>query len=129
VKKFRVLDVGYLNECFSIDMERYVLIWKTRPESHFKDLRSRAIWNTKYSGKEAGCLKKGGYLRVGINNSDHLCHRIIFALITGKYPELEIDHIDGNTSNNRIENLREVSHSDNLANQKKGAKNTSGVIG
>lgn len=57
-------------------------------------------------------------------------HRMIFLFHYGYLTSgLEIDHIDGNPSNNRIENLREVTKSQNAQNAKIRSDNTSGVKG
>lgn len=60
---------------------------------------------------------RSGYYRIGIKNKRYLTHRLIYLYHHGYIPK-EIDHIDGNPSNNKIENLREVTHQQNLMNQK-----------
>jgi hypothetical protein len=55
-------------------------------------------------------------------------HRIIWKLIHGKDPDQVIDHIDGNPSNNRIENLRDVSPAKNAQNRVNTKKKYLGVI-
>ena len=123
------MDITYLHECFDADFEAGTLTWKHRPVSHFPDLRASKIWNTKYSGKAAGSTRKDGYKRVAAGGKDMLAHRVIFALFHGKAPKDDIDHIDGNPSNNSISNLRDVPHHLNLKNQKLSAANTSGHAG
>ena len=56
-------------------------------------------------------------------------HRVVWLYHNGKLPEGEIDHINHDSSDNRIENLREVNHLDNLRNSKMHSHNTSGVTG
>lgn len=57
-------------------------------------------------------------------------HRIIWTLVNGPIPEgYVIDHIDGDPSNNRLENLRCVTPSVNSSNKKLAVNNTSGVTG
>lgn len=57
-------------------------------------------------------------------------HRIAWLLMTGAWPEQEIDHIDGNRSNNCWSNLREVEHVLNSHNQRRPSKNNStGALG
>jgi hypothetical protein len=56
-------------------------------------------------------------------------HRVIWALYYGSWPEQSVDHIDGDTENNRIANLRDVSVATNSRNTKKYGNNTSGYIG
>lgn len=66
-----------------------------------------------------------GYMRIGIDGKRYLQHRIIYLMFHGNLPSA-IDHIDGNTSNNRIENLRAATNTENLQNMKLCPTNTSG---
>ena len=78
-------------------------------------------------GKIAGSKLPNGYFHFQLNGKFILHHRAIFLMHYGYLPKF-IDHIDGNPSNNRIENLREVTASQNCWNQKyKGS--ASGVKG
>jgi hypothetical protein len=81
----------------------------------------------KLKGNQAGWLNKG-YVMVGIGGEEHPAHRIIFLLHHGYCPEY-IDHVDGNRSNNRIENLRSATLNENARNCKKPSHNTSGYKG
>lgn len=81
------------------------------------------------AGGRAGSLSKtkSRYLRVF--GKKELEHRIIWLYMTGALPEYEIDHIDQDRGNNRWNNLREVSHSENMKNKPKYKSNTTGVAG
>jgi len=70
-----------------------------------------------------------GYLTVWYINRNYFLHRVIWLLVTGNWPRQEIDHIDGNRSNNSWANLREASTFVNTKNQKMRESNSSGVIG
>ena len=52
-------------------------------------------------------------------------HRLAFLIMTGNWPNLMIDHIDGNKQNNKWSNLREVDNRTNSENRKKASKNNS----
>lgn len=71
-----------------------------------------------------------GYYRVTFYSEAYLVHRLIWEIHNGVIPkELVIDHIDGDTMNNKLSNLRLVSKNLNSRNQRKRSKNSSGVTG
>ncbi len=81
-------------------------------------------------GDVAGSRNNLGYKRTQIENKEYGVHRMIFLYHHGYLtPGMEIDHIDGKRANNRIENLREVTHAQNLLNSKTASNNTSGIKG
>jgi len=82
-------------------------------------------------GDVAGWLQLSkGYFRVSVDGTEYQVHRLIFLYHHGYLtPGMEIDHIDGNPGNNRIDNLREVTRSQNIQNSKIRSDNTSGVKG
>ncbi len=77
------------------------------------------------TGDLVGCKNGNGYLRVAIKYKYYYVHRIIFLMHHGYLPKF-IDHIDGNRNNNKLENLREATHSENAQNQKTPINNSSG---
>lgn len=87
-------------------------------------------WDTHHShkGDVVGFMYKHGYRGVCIGRKQYLLHRVIWFMQTGKWPE-QIDHIDHDKSNNRWNNLREVTNRDNALNCSKASNNTSGVQG
>lgn len=78
--------------------------------------------------KPVGSLTKSGYFESKLNKKPFKVHRVIFLMHNGYLPE-HVDHIDGNRSNNKIENLRAATPSQNKANQIIYKNNTSGVKG
>lgn len=71
-------------------------------------------------GKKA----KTRYVQIGINYKVYLAHRIIFMMFHGYCPK-EIDHINGDCRDNRIENLRDSTRSCNTLNRKSPIRNNS----
>jgi len=84
-------------------------------------------------GQEAGTVARNedycSYRNVSIFNERYKAHRIAWLLQTGSWPEKYIDHIDGDGLNNKWENLRQVSPSQNLVNQKVRSDSASGIKG
>lgn len=113
--KEKSIPVSTLREYFSYDGIN--LIWK------------RTTTNRVKRGAIAGSKTVSGYLQVGFLGVDIKVHRIIWALVHGYWPELIIDHKDGNRLNNRIENLRETNFNGNLRNMRIPSHNTSGIKG
>lgn len=84
--------------------------------------------NRKKTGERAGCKKEKGYRFIRINNFLFYEHRIVYMWHFGKFIG-KIDHIDGDTFNNKISNLRIASNAENSRNSKKFSTNTSGRKG
>ena len=83
------------------------------------------------AGKKAASEKGRGYLTLRLGGRSLLVHRVVFILSTGVDPyPLHIDHINGDSSDNRPENLRAVTNAENIANRTKlNRNNTSGYAG
>lgn len=69
------------------------------------------------------------YRFIGINGTQYREHRLAWLYVYGAFPKHQIDHEDGDVTNNIITNLREVSNQTNSKNQSKPKNNTSGYIG
>jgi len=91
--------------------------------------KNRHIINSRNANKEAGVVSNNGYLIVGLKQKWYKVHRIIWLYIYGYFPENCIDHINRNKTDNRIENLREVSNQCNVRNSKIAKNNKSTIKG
>ena len=101
----------------------------------YEPISGKIYWNIhprwpSYTGREAGNIRKDGYYKIKFCGKQYLSHRIALLLHYGAWPIGDVDHIDGNPSNNKIENLRDVSHSVNIQNRKSATtKNKTGFLG
>ena len=80
-------------------------------------------------GDVSGALHNCGYRWTNLNKQFLLLHRVAWLIYYGVYPKGEIDHINGDRADNRIENLRDVTHQANGRNQRMHVTNTSGITG
>jgi hypothetical protein len=71
----------------------------------------------------------GGYVRFEHRGKLFLAHRVAWFLHYGEWPPEEIDHIDGNGQNNKIENLRLSDRSQNMCNRGAYKCNSLGLKG
>ena len=60
-------------------------------------------------GKNAGGFDTHGYIHIGVNGKQYKAHQLAWLYVYGEFPKNQIDHINGNRKDNRIENLRVVS--------------------
>ena len=129
------LDVQLLSECFSLDGTKSSgIVWKRRPRSHFDSDRAWKIFNSRYSGKEAGSLYQDAF---GINRHivkfkalgfHTMTARIVWAIANQKDPiGYFVDHKNRTPTDNRPENLRLASPVQNSINRI--VKSRSGVQG
>jgi hypothetical protein len=98
------------------------MFWKHRPLAHFKTKRAFSIWNARFPLGRAGRQMHGSaYRQIMIDNVRYLEHRLV-AQMHGLNTDHEIDHIDGNGLNNKIENLRPATRFENTRNNGGWAK-------
>jgi hypothetical protein len=114
------IPIPYLRECWSHDAETNVLRWRDRPRSHFRSDRARAQFQ-RFVGKEAGSFDPNGYRVVTLTFEGKTIrlyqHRVVWALMNGEWPSSNLDHWNGDESDNRFDNLFEASYSGNAQNR------------
>lgn len=85
-------------------------------------------FDPRFAGKEIKNVDKDGYLQVILNGKNVRLHRLAWFICYGYVPD-EIDHINRVKDDNRILNLREVSHAENMNNTGLRKDNSSGFKG
>ena len=114
------------------------LFWKERTAKYFKNPKNpnyTKSWNTKWAGKEALTAitrrKSGQISRLDghVFNKKYAAHRIAWLIYYGEWPKNEIDHINQDPTDNRIENLRDVTHAENNKNRTLQNNSTTGYSG
>lgn len=125
------LTVEELKRRLSYDQESGLFYHLPMDEIH---PHSRA-WNTRYAGKVSGSLhKQYGYiiisLKQGSKKFKYPAHRLAYLFMVGVWPSDDVmDHKTRVRSDNRWVNIRPASFADNVHNQKKSRRNTSGYTG
>jgi hypothetical protein len=105
-----------LREVLDYNADTGVFVWK--------ESRGKII-----AGDRAGCKGKNGYAYICVDYTNYLAHRLAWLYVHGYYPENSIDHMNHTPLDNRLCNLREVSHRCNMRNAKQQNNNNSGVTG
>ena len=114
------LTAGRLRELLSYDPETGVF---TRRVATGRHDRHKA-------GEPVGWRDPDGYVLTSVDGRDYRTHRLAWLYVHGTWPAAWLDHIDGNTSNNRISNLREATPAQNAQNQRLDCRaSKSGLLG
>lgn len=82
------------------------------------------------TGRKNKTKNASGYGTVVVRGKKYYAHRVAWLLHYGEWPKKQIDHINGDKSDNRICNLRDVSQAENAQNQRRATqKSITGVLG
>jgi hypothetical protein len=115
--KIEELTQKRLKELLNYDHETGLFVWQ--------ESRGRVK-----EGRVAGSAHKAyGYTEITLDRKSYPAHRLVWLYNHGVFPVEQVDHLDGNRTNNRLENLREVSHCVNGRNRTKSCNNSSGITG
>jgi len=115
-----IISLEDAQSAFTLDNDTGQIFWRERDNKSF---------NSRFAGKEAGTVTVAGYRSVCLRKRLWFVHRVVWLLHYGENPNGEIDHIDGNKLNNRIQNLRCVTHAQNMKNLRINSANKTGVAG
>jgi len=117
-----MLTAEEVRAMFSYNKDTGILVWAI-PKTRSVKVGSNAgcLFTNKVTGK--------AYYRVSINSKNYLVHRVIWLLVTGSWPEHQIDHENGNGIDNRWCNLRQATSQVNNSNAKQRKDNRSGCTG
>ena len=104
------IDITQLREAFTYDPNSGDLVRKS-------------------TGRPSKGLDAYGYIQLGYRKKMYKAHRLIWAIVYGEFPKGQIDHINGNRSDNLLCNLRVVTQQQNLYNKQIHKNNSSGFTG
>ena len=114
--------------CFDESSGKY--FWCERPEHMFPKKCYCTVWNKGNAGFETMVyIDNRGYRKIYILGIPILAHRAVWAYHYGEWPKGQIDHINGVRSDNRLQNLRDVTQRENGRNQRLHSNNTTGISG
>ena len=117
LKGLMMFTLGYLKTVLDYNPETGVFTHKTN--------RSPKA----YPGATAGRINTNGHRQIGIDGERYMAHRLAWFWVHGVWPTDQIDHINGNRDDNRIDNLRPATHKQNMENQTLHCNNGSGFRG
>lgn len=111
------LTLGRLKELLDYDPDTGIFTWK--------------VWRggSAVAGSVAGNIDSHGHRQIKIDQIRYMAHRLAWLYFYGQLPNEEIDHINTIKNDNRINNLRMATHSQNMMHRGKNNNNTSGYKG
>lgn len=113
-----IITQARLKELFYFDEAGCILRYRVHRKPKFRP------------GDQVGWVGKDGYRRAIVDGKNYLLHRLIWLFHFGTMPEKMLDHIDGNTLNNSLRNLRECDAALNAQNKRrKKGNNPSNFLG
>ena len=132
--KAQRIEPALLRDLIHYEPDTGQLTWKARRPAHFTHCKRDPawvcrIWNAKYEGRPAFGRREHGYIAGRVFGTHVYAHQVAFAIMTGQWPEEQIDHVNGRRSDNRWRNLRRVDPAQNARNSAISRSNSSGVVG
>lgn len=108
-----ILDAQRLREVLDYDPDTGLFRWKI----------AVGRWGRIKPGTLSGSADSNGHLRIQVDGTLYYAHRLAWLCMMGSWPRGDVDHRDGIPSNNRWDNLRDVSHQVNTENRRRAHKN------
>ena len=118
-KSYKDLTSEYVKSIISYDPETGNFTWKYREDA-------TKSWNTQFAWTRCGS-PSNGYILIRINGKGYRAHRLVWLITHGYWPEMEIDHVNGDKKDNRLTNLRLADRVQQGHNRKSSGK--SGLLG
>jgi len=114
ITQTRLKELLYYNKQFGI------FVWKKRNNN---------AWNARHEGKIAGSINSNGYAHLRINRVAYYNHRLALLYVDGVMPPQDVDHINGDKTDNSYKNLRYATRAINAKNTKLRTKSKTGISG
>jgi len=106
-----MINQATLKELVHYDPDTGVFTWRKKPGKKIM------------VGSRLGTTMKNGYRKCSIAGKQYTLHRLAILYVTGEWPPHDVDHINGDRADNRIKNLRCVTRSSNMENQRSARRN------
>ena len=120
-RKSKPIPIEAFRAAIDYDPDTGRLTWKPRQLSDFRSSQLHAMWTARHMGRSAGNVDEDGYVQIRLEGRRYAAHRVAWALMTGSEPACDIDHVNGDKSDNRWANLRDVDHWTNQQNRRRAS--------
>lgn len=126
------LSVDLINELIEYDKDDGSFTWRRRSIDYFPCERTCNGWNSRYAGEKAGCIaktKNNSYRKITLFKKMFHASDLALLLSTGEWPNGVVVHVDGDTTNDALRNLKVVEYREAYTSNKVYKNNTTGHKG